>query len=164
MTFPLEGYDFIWASPPCQAHTKGKVLRGNYHQDLIPGIRARLVVAGIAYVIENVPGAPLISPVMLCGAMFGLRTYRHRLFEASFPLSPPSHPNHDHPQARMGRPATEGEFIHIVGNFSGVAEAKRAIGIDWMNRYELSQSIPPAYSRYIGEQFISLITAKAGAA
>src|SRR5512135_844069 len=75
MTFPLEGYDFIWASPPCQAHTAlRKMWNSKPHADLIPQTRERLVAAGIPYVIENVPGAPLSNPIRLCGTAFGLMT------------------------------------------------------------------------------------------
>ncbi len=104
--------------------------------------------------IENVTGAPLKRPIELCGAMFGLRTYRHRLFETSFPVEQPWHQAHEliAPQAKMGRPVQEDEFIQVVGNFSGVDLAREAMGIDWMARDELSEAIPPAYSEYICNQ------------
>lgn len=83
-----------------------------------------LAGSGVPYVIENVPGAPLLDPVLLCGSMFGLRTYRHRLFEASFPLRQPEHPEHRAKNARMGRAPKEGEYMQIVGHFSGVPLAQ----------------------------------------
>lgn len=97
MTFPLDGYDFIWASPPCQKFTALKTVwnyRGT-HPDLLTPIRERLIESGISFVIENVVGAPLRNPARLCGTSFGLGVQvgdewrelrRHRLFEASFPL------------------------------------------------------------------------------
>ncbi|MEI6305961.1 MAG: SAM-dependent methyltransferase, partial [Deltaproteobacteria bacterium] len=108
---------------------------------------------GKPYVIENVVGAPLENPVMLCGAMFpGLTVYRHRLFESNFPLNVPAHPDHVVPLRKMGRPPLAGEFMHVVGNFSGVARAKEAMGISWMVRDGLREAIPPAYTQFIGEQ------------
>lgn len=91
--------DFIWASPPCQAHSALRALQpGKKYPDLIPATRDRLVASGIPYAIENVPGAPLGGWLaLLCGTMFGLQTpdgraelRRHRLFETSFsiPLRP----------------------------------------------------------------------------
>lgn len=151
MAMSLRGFDFIWASPPCQAHTLAQRIRKNEHPDHIPGVRAMLKRSGAgAWVIENVPGAPLIEPIELCGAMFGLTTYRHRMFEASFPLSAPPHPEHVAPLRKMGRPVRDGEFMHVVGNFSGVDQARKAMGIEWMMRDELREAIPPAYSEYIG--------------
>ena len=153
LTFPLDGFDFIWASPPCQAFTLAQRIRGNSHPDLISPIRERLASAGALYVIENVPGAPLINPIELCGAMFpGLRTYRHRLFECSFPCEQPVHPPHDAPLRKMGRKPRDGEFIHVVGNFSGAEDARRAMGISWMPRDKLREAVPPAYAEYIGRQ------------
>lgn len=93
LTFPLDGYDFIWASPPCQAFSRLRHLHPKERPNLIPSIRARLVAQGTPYVIENVPEAPLGGEnlIMLCGTMFGLRTKdgraelrRHRHFESSF--------------------------------------------------------------------------------
>lgn len=155
LTFPLKGYDFIWASPPCQAHTLARRIRKNDHPDLIAPIRERLKASGIPYCIENVPGAPLHNPVTLCGAMFGLRTYRHRLFECSFPVSQPSHPKHVAHLAKMGRPVKDGEFMHVVGNFSGVALARQIMDMRWATRDELREAIPPAYAEYIGRAAIA---------
>ncbi len=89
------GFDFIHASPPCQAHSAAKNIRQGYtrHPDLIAPTRDRLSASGLPYVIENVPGSPLISPVLLCGLAFGLNVKRHRMFESSLKLpEPPSCP------------------------------------------------------------------------
>lgn len=150
MTYPLDGFDLIHASPPCQAYSEAGKLRGNEHPRLIEPTRSRLAASGIPYVIENVVGAPLIDPVMLCGAMFGLRTYRHRLFEASFTIPMPEHPEHVVRQAKMGRPPAAGEFIQVVGHTGAVDEARAAMGIWWMTSDELAQAIPPAYTVHIG--------------
>jgi DNA (cytosine-5)-methyltransferase 1 len=100
MTFPLEGYDFIWASPPCQAFSKLRFMPdAKEHANHIPTVRELLVASGTPYAIENVEDAPLGGDflIMLCGTMFGLQTpdgraelRRHRLFETSFsiPLRP----------------------------------------------------------------------------
>lgn len=144
------GFDFIWASPPCQAHTKAQRIQRRKHPDLIEPTRAMLRASGIPYVIENVVGAPLENPILLCGAMFGLMTYRHRLFECSFPIYIPEHPEHTAPNRKMGRPVQEGEMMHIVGNFSGVQRARDIMGTQWMNRDGLREAIPPAFAKHIG--------------
>lgn len=149
--FDLAAFDFIWASPPCQAFTLAQRIQGNDHPDLIEPVRVMLAASGRPYAIENVTGAPLRRPIELCGAMFGLRTYRHRLFETSFPCPQPWHHAHEliAPTAKMGRRVQDGEFIHVVGNFSGVEIAREAMGIDWMARDELSEAIPPAYGEFV---------------
>jgi DNA (cytosine-5)-methyltransferase 1 len=160
LTFDLSGFDLICASPPCQAYTLCQRIQDNAHPDLVGPIRERLKASGAPYCIENVPGAPLVNPIELCGAMFGLRTYRHRLFECSFPIAAPVHPPHTARNTKMGRKPREGEFIHVVGNFSGVAAAKEAMGIDWMPRDKLREAIPPAYAEYIGRRAIEFIEAQ----
>ena len=82
----------------------------------------------------------------------GLRTYRHRLFESNLKLQAPEHPEHTAPTTKMGRPPREGEFMHVVGNFSGVGAAREAMGISWMTRDDLREAIPPAYTAYLGGQ------------
>ena len=143
-------FDAAAASPPCQRYSNAQRLMGNEHPDLVEPTRALLKKAGVPYAIENVVGAPLINPVELCGAMFGLKVYRHRLFECSFPVDVPDHPQHVAPLRKTGRKPGPGDFMHVVGNFSGVAQAKEAMGIDWMVRDELREAIPPAYTKHIG--------------
>ena len=148
-------FDAIHASPPCQAYTNAQRIQKNDHPELIAPTREALVASGKPWVIENVPGAPLLEPVELCGAMFDLRTYRHRLFESSFPILPPSHPPHIAANTKMGRPPKPGEFMHVVGNFSGVDLAREVMGAPWMNRRELAEAIPPVYAEHIGKQLMA---------
>ena len=113
LAFPTEGFDFIWASPPCQAHTSMKSMHNaKPHLDLIPETRAKLQASGIPYVIENVVGAPLIDPFMLCGTMFGLgvedaELRRHRIFESSFPILAPKCQHGDPDHRRLRRPRSQ---------------------------------------------------------
>jgi DNA (cytosine-5)-methyltransferase 1 len=150
-------FDAIHASPPCQAHTNAQKIMGNDHPDLIEPTRELLKSLGKPFVIENVPGSPLVNPVELCGAMFGLETYRHRLFETNWPLTVPAHPAHAARTTKMGRPPVEGEYMHVVGNFSGVEKARDVMGMPWANRDGLREAIPPAYSEYIGKQLMKVI-------
>ena len=158
MTYPLDGFDFIHASPPCQRHSQMSQCRpglADKYPDLIAATRERLDANGAPYVIENVPGAPLIDPVELCGQMFGLRLYRHRLFECSFPVPLTMHPPHTIPASKAGH-WKPGTIMSVAGHVSPMSEARAAMGIDWMTRDELSESIPPAFTRYIGECFAGL--------
>lgn len=152
LSLPLEGYDLIWASPPCQRYTTLRGLgksRAN-DVDLIDPIRDRLKGTSTPYIIENVVGAPLVNPVTLCGSMFGLESRRHRLFECSFPCAQPR------PCACRGR-----RNIAVYGKRPGdrlpdgvqraknLAEGQRALGIDWLSWRPLTQAIPPAYAWYL---------------
>lgn len=149
------GFDAIHASPPCQAHSHAQRIRNNDHPDLIPETRRLLDIIGLPYVIENVVGAPVRADVELCGTMFGLGTYRHRLFEISgFTVPPAVHLPHTAPNNKMGRPVKPGEMMHVVGNYSGVQRAREVMGIDWMARNEMSEAIPPAYAEYIGKELL----------
>lgn len=94
--FDLAGFDFVWASPPCQADSILKNLpwlKGKEYPRLIAPVRDMLIAAGVPWCIENVPGAPL-QGISLCGQMFGLPLYRHRIFETSFFLMAPTHSKH----------------------------------------------------------------------
>lgn len=152
-------FEFIHASPPCQAYSDAQRLMGREHPDLIDKVRTYLEWTRLPYVIENVRGAKgkLKDPVMLCGAMFGLETYRHRYFEAGggFRLTAPEHPAHTAPQAKMGRAIKPGEYGQFIGNFSGVDHARKVMGVPWMNRDGIRECIPPAYTQWIGEQFLA---------
>jgi len=164
LEYPLGGFDFIWASPPCQAHTALRsVTGGREYPDLIPATRDRLQGSGIPWVIENVPGAPLRHGFMLCGQSFGLKVYRHRLFEPSFGVLSPPCPGHPEAVPKAGRGPSPGGYICVTGNTVGAVEfGGPAMGIDWMNRRELSQAIPPAYAEWIGWHAAEHILAKRG--
>jgi DNA (cytosine-5)-methyltransferase 1 len=128
---------------------------GLVYPTLIAPTRERLIASGIPYVIENVEQAraELNGPILLCGAMFGLRTYRHRLFEASFPLAAPAHPAHVWEQERLGKRALPGQRMrNLVGNFRDTEDAHGAMGIWWMTRDEMRQAVPPAYTSFIASQ------------
>lgn len=152
-------FDLVHASPPCQAYTFASLpyrLKGKTYPELIEPTRKLLKKLKVPYVIENVMGAPLLKPKLLCGSMFGLKTYRHRLFETSFNWEVPAHLKHIHKVTPMGRPFVEGEYITLAGHFSGVAYARKVMDCEWMNQKELAQAIPPAYTKYIGMQFLSI--------
>ncbi|MET7891824.1 SAM-dependent methyltransferase [Streptomyces mirabilis] len=159
------GFDFIHASPPCQFDSDCQRLQGNAHPDLIAPTRAALEATGRPFVLENVRGAlpKLHTPVLLCGGMFGLATYRHRYFETGggFALVQPRHPRHTAPQAKMGRPVPSGHYGQFIGNFSGVALAKQVMGVPWMNRDGIRECIPPAYTAWIGT---AVLTSRLGVA
>lgn len=125
----------------------------------IAEIRAQLEAWGGPWSIENVVGAPLRDPIMLCGSSFGLQVRRHRLFEASASLESRSC-RHDLQPAPIDVTGTgsrrKGRRVDGRGGDSrkprNIAEARTAMGISWMSRRELSQAIPPAYSEFIGRQ------------
>jgi DNA (cytosine-5)-methyltransferase 1 len=165
MTWRGRPVRLVAGSPPCQRRTKAQKIRGREHPKLIAPTRELMIASGVAYVIENVPAEgidddPLIDPVKLCGAMFGLHTYRHRLFESSMPLTVPLHPRHLHPTVKMGRPVRDGDWYHAVGNFNGgEGYVKRDMGVTWMNRDGARESIPPVYTQFIGAQLLRHLAA-----
>lgn len=175
LTYPLTGADAVHASPPCQAHVKGLAAankaqgRGLNHKNLIEPTRARLQAAGVPYVIENVPGAPLHNPVTLCGSSFGLAVRRHRLFETNFPVMtfPCAHHLQTNPRYWTGwTPGGERRLstvVQVYGNSGGTNEWPAAMDIHWMTTSELAQAIPPAYTRHIGEYLLAAVTAKEAA-
>lgn len=168
LTFDLSGYDFIWASPPCQHYSwsagKSRNL-GRIYPDLIQAVRAKLIESGLPYVMENVVGAPLMNPVTLCGVSFGLRVIRHRLFESNHLLFAPPHVSHERPYERLSRDGQarivkRSRYASVAGH-GGESDSytleswQKAMGIDWMSKEELTQAIPPAYSEYLGRQILT---------
>lgn len=153
----LSQFDVIAASPPCQTFSATKHLRNAQGKstskiNMIPEVRDALIASGKPYVIENVPNAPLINPVQLCGSAFGLKVRRHRLFESNVELKGTGC-NHK----------TQGKPIGIYGSMRDeipngghtaktMTEANEAMGITHMIWGELVESIPPAYTNYIGLQ------------
>lgn len=153
----ISGYDFIWASPPCQAYTMATMSQrnaGKVYPDLMAATRDKIMKSGLPYIIENTPGAPMRVDIVLCGSMFGLNTIRHRWFEIGFDwfgLTPTcQHPRN--PIVAVGHGTTSWARKNNNGKCHTIAEVRSGMGIDWMNRDELSQSIPPAYSEFLARQ------------
>jgi DNA (cytosine-5)-methyltransferase 1 len=159
-------------SPPCKLFTdlaKQQQQRGAVYEDLLTPFRALVREWGGPYVIENVESAPLLEPLTLCGSEFGLGAHcrdgrwrflkRHRLFESNVLL------------LGAGGCQHRGQALGVYGDggggqqtrgYKGFAdESRAAMGIDWMNRDDLSQSIPPAFSRHVGEQVLSSLEERA---
>lgn len=162
-------FDAIHASPPCQASsalTKGNRRRDGWtdtHIDLIPETRRLLRATGLPTVIENVQGAAVRRDLTLCGEMFGLGVIRHRYFELDrWTADVPAHRPH------RGRVAGwrhgewfDGPYFAVYGDGGGkgsVAQWQTAMGMGWTDvRKEIAEAIPPAYSRFIGEQLYPLV-------
>lgn len=160
-------FDVIHASPPCQRYsTLGSMhnVDPSSHPDYIGGLRGLLGRVGSPYIIENVPGSPLVDPIRLCGSMFGIRVRKHRLFECK-PSIPELSCMHgwqdDNPIYDIyekGKWRKSG-VAYVFGHGGGKASEHwaKAMGINWMTRNELAQAIPPAYTKYIGERMLELI-------
>lgn len=157
-------FDAVHASPPCQSYSD--LAKRNDNADkwprLIEPVRAMLIRTGLPYIIENVDGAPLLDAIVLCGTMFpGLRVLRHRLFEASFAIVPPSHKPHpkvhtfDRRKSHFGKTDEMKDFVQVTGGGNcTLAAARAAMGIDWMTKGEINESIPPAYTEFVGAQLL----------
>lgn len=147
-------FDAIHASPPCQRYSLMTRCRPGLaveHPDHVPRLVAWLDYYGKPYVVENVPGAPLRQPrVELCGSMFGYELYRHRLFATNFRVKTPKHPFH-HKSAVHPDNWKPGLVMSVVGNCAPIEHARKIMGIDWMNRDELAEAIPPYYTAYVGD-------------
>lgn len=153
-------FDFIHASPPCQLYANITHAGRNRekHPDLLPIVSELLQLLGKPYVIENVPRSPMRNDITLCGTMFNLDVIRHRWFETNvdIDLETPEC-NHYKPVVRCGRrPDLKTQFHSVVGHFIGAEEARQAMGIDWMTRDELSEAIPPAYTKFLGERILAV--------
>jgi DNA (cytosine-5)-methyltransferase 1 len=160
----IASFDAVHASPPCQSYSD--LAKRNANADswprLIEPVREILTRSGLPYVIENVDGAPLIDPIVLCGTMFPeLRVLRHRLFEANFAIMPPPHKKHhkvhtfDKRKSHFGKTNEWKDFVQVTGGGNcTLAAAREAMGIDWMTKGEINESIPPAYTEFIGGELM----------
>lgn len=164
-------YDIIHASPPCQGYSnhvssidsKYVPTKGKNEPRLIEPLRDIFKEQDIPYVIENVVGAKehMHNPILLCGTMFNLPIRRHRLFESSLPIKAPEH----NPCMGIAKEFAERKgwdyrdmSVTGKGRKAGIKERWCEImGIDWdMTQAEIAESIPPAYSKCIGDQILDL--------
>lgn len=165
----------VAGSPPCWKHSRLRTRTQREYADFIPQFREKCRASGLPYVIENVEGAPLIDPILICGSMLrnargelpiidDLLLKRHRLFESNLPLEPPAAD-----LCQIGKRAGWWRaFIDVHGgggqretrlpdgrrschgNKASESEAARLMGIDWMTAEEKNQAIPPVYTEYVG--------------
>lgn len=160
-------YDFIHASPPCQGYSTLAALHpGKKWPKLIALVRSLLKATGKPFAIENVETAPLNREsdlfgnhgVMLCGSMFGLGVQRgflrrHRIFETSFAIPQPICKHVGKAVGVYGHGGHTGKHRMLYRD-----EAAKAMGINWMNRDEMCQAVPPAYTEWIAKQFLNIST------
>lgn len=168
-------FDAIHASPPCQTYSKTRTLHDNTHPDLVEPTRAALIASGRPWVIENVVGAPLLNPLVLCGTEFGmtaldvdgvpLKLVRHRLFESNIELHGNGGCRHDRAiqtatiygagggwtPAHRDNPERRGGYIPHTDVI------KALLGIDWMTKHEMSQVVPPVMAEHIGRQLLAYV-------
>ncbi len=159
-----ERFDAIHASPPCQSETSLRHLSGNEHPNLLGPTLEALRAQPLPWIVENVEDTDQMPGALtLCGTHFDLSVdcsdgrrrwlKRHRKFLASFPLEAPTTPC----ACRDGRP-----IVGVYGMGGGgpmtrgykarAGEDRDAIGAPHATRYGLSQSIPPAYTEFLGRQ------------
>lgn len=165
-------FDAIHASPPCQLYSATRHAHSSEHPDLVEPTREALIASGKPWVIENVEGAPLVSPLLLCASEFGLRApdvdgvplalKRHRLFESNVWLMGAGGCYHDGTQvagsytgSRHRKPEHRDSPERRGGYTPAVPVRAELMGIDWMNERELAQAIPPAYTEFIGRQLMT---------
>jgi len=151
----LRGFDLIHASPPCQAHSLGSqrwIAAGRTYPDLIAATRELLEAAGVPWVLENVPRAPVRADVVLRGEMFGLKVCRQRHFElGGWWCMAPALP--------LRGSVKRGDFVTCAGHgghgSNSLAVWRKAIGIDWMSKQETAEAIPPCYTEHLGREFMA---------
>lgn len=160
----LYGYDAIHASPPCQGYSRALKHMASPQPMLIDAVRERLIETDVPWIIENVTGAPIPNApdlfgrkgFILCGTAFGMRIERHRLFESNVPMASSEchHMRHAmNPHNEAGRERMYQEF----GRGDPEKIWAREMGVGWMNRHEARESIPPAYTEWIGRELLNML-------
>jgi DNA (cytosine-5)-methyltransferase 1 len=158
MAFPLAGFDFYHASPPCQDHMQSPMCGQQAHGTgwMLGATRKRFEGTGRPWVIENVPGAPMRADLVLCACMFGhVEIERKRWFETNprlFDLMPACY--HPGPVMNTMR-TTHGPWYRKYGRVPTRAEVAAAMGINWMRGEQIKQAIPPAYTEHIGRLLLT---------
>jgi DNA (cytosine-5)-methyltransferase 1 len=168
MEYPLDGFDVIHASPPCQGSSRALKHLAAPKPMLIEGVRGRLEAAGVPWVIENVEGAPIprgsdlfgAHGMMLCGTSFGLRVWRHRLFLSSVPLTAPEC-KHDGPAINPHNRAARQRIYAEFGRTNPEKVWQREMGVEWMTQDEAAECVPPVFTEFIGKQLIEHIQQRA---
>lgn len=164
--------DAVHTSPPCQKYTHGNVANDTSdYPDLISAHRAALTELGLPWVMENVPRAPLLNPLVLCGTQFGMTTVddgttlhlrRHRHFESNVALTAPKPCNHPRGVQWAGayggarRDKVEARTVRKGGYVPPSRDVLSRLlgGTDWMSEHGMFQCVPPAFTEHIGKQLL----------
>jgi DNA (cytosine-5)-methyltransferase 1 len=176
----IRWFDAVHASPECQGYTAMRNAPGaKGRPQMIGPVRDMLIASGKPWTLENVEAAAWAMPgaVRLCGTMFGLGAHgcdlhRHRLFQTNWGLQAPGPCQHG-----------DGPVVGIYGGHARVRSARHggrstrdawpnghkpvaaeAMGMDWATLAEMSEAIPPAYTRFIGEQLLAHVQGRSLAA
>lgn len=166
----IDEYDAIHASPMCQGYCWSTAMHranGKVYPDQIPDTRELLIASGKPYVIENVPTAPLLHPTYLEGSMFNLNIIRRRCFETNWWLPQPMYITRKKPIMQQSKRdprifIKKSAYCSVAGSGADgwscrLNDWRKAMGIDWMNRKEITQAIPPAYTAYIGKYLLGVL-------
>ena len=159
-------YDAIHASPPCQGYSimhNLPWLRGRDYPLLLLPTLEMLEGLGKPYVVENVMGARHGSKTLqkrgleahglkagwLCGGMFGLPFYRHRLFATNWLWLAPGHPRHKlnlHPRSER---YVYGGTVKGPGGAAGldVKPCENPVNSAWRRYYDGALNIRPGYEK-----------------
>lgn len=180
-TYPLDGFDVVTGSPPCTDHSTlayvagprrgGDAGTGWMLAHTIARFREHAARTGALWVVENVEGAraTIGDSVKLCGSMFDLTDggwllRRHRYFASNAFLMAPGRCR-CHGRRVMGvygelvqkdRRCAGKRLSRPNGDIrAGVDRARRLMGMPWASPTGLPLAIPPAYTRFLGEQLLS---------
>ena len=166
MTYPLDGFDVLCGSPPCNDHSPLAALAGEHGTGwMLPATIERFRATGLPYVVENVATADLPGELVLCGTEFALTwrghwLRRHRRFASNVFL--------------MGAGGctcgARGPVAGVYGHGGGASRGRKGftpgksgrstlLGVDWMTTKGQAQAIPPAYTEFIGRQLIDHLAA-----
>jgi DNA (cytosine-5)-methyltransferase 1 len=176
LTWPLDGFDVIAASPPCEFATQMNASHRNKggtitdtRVNLLTPMLTRLRTSGRPYVVENVVGAGryMQATLQLHGGMFGLGVHRPRLFECSELILAPPAPMTKRPVGVYGTRPARGNWTRQNGNMNGnrsefrvahsIDEARELMGMPWADWDGCRKAVPPAYTEYIGRQLIDVL-------
>ena len=150
--FDLGGFDFVWASPPCQDDSIGAARwksAGRVYPNLIEPTR-ELLRGHPFTAIENVPRAKLRRDLALTGAMFGLKTYRRRHFELSFFCMAPQPGRPFGPLTKAGSYTAAGNGGHGP-NRPRLWAADMGVDRDTLMAHYQSNHVAVAYGDVFGE-------------
>lgn len=150
----LLDFDFIHASPPCQAYSKATRDKSK-HMRLILDSHRMLVAAGKPYVIENVEGSSkeLRPNLVMDGKSLGLPIERRRYFHVSELVATERLINMRHVQTvnlHGGKFVSRDQMIEAMGLNQLISSHQ----LKRITRHGIEQGIPPAFTRYIAEKVI----------